>query len=209
MAKQKLTPTKEKEKEKENDNTPLTPAQAIIREAKMKDKDDEPVAAEEDPDDTFIAPRPRKQSWFSPKNSDNGHSPGSHPVPLTPPTRERGLSVSPAISGSRLVSPITPPRVPESSQTRYLNLTPSPAAARGVVRPLNERAPQSLGATSFPTLGSTSTTAPSLYVQYNPASGTVDLAGTLLTVAARFEKLEKWTVNHVRALEERMKDVEK
>lgn len=32
--------------------------------------------------------------------------------------------------------------------------------------------------------------------------------GTLLNIARRFEKLERWTVGHVRALEERMGDVE-
>lgn len=48
-----------------------------------------------------------------------------------------------------------------------------------------------------------------LYAQFNPQSGALDVAATLLTVAGRFEKLERWTVNHVRALEERMKDVER
>ncbi|THH17770.1 hypothetical protein EW146_g3111 [Bondarzewia mesenterica] len=47
-----------------------------------------------------------------------------------------------------------------------------------------------------------------LYAQFN-AQGTLDIAGTLLLVAKRFEKLEKWTVSHVRALEERMSDVER
>ena len=31
---------------------------------------------------------------------------------------------------------------------------------------------------------------------------------TILVIARRFEKLEKWTVGHVHALEERMSDVE-
>ena len=35
------------------------------------------------------------------------------------------------------------------------------------------------------------------------------MPGTLLTITTRFEKLEKWTVSHVRALEERMDDVER
>ncbi|KAG6823745.1 hypothetical protein H0H93_003140, partial [Arthromyces matolae] len=37
--------------------------------------------------------------------------------------------------------------------------------------------------------------APLLYAQFN-AQGTLDVAGTLLTIAKRFEKLEKWTVGH-------------
>ncbi|CCM05483.1 uncharacterized protein FIBRA_07704 [Fibroporia radiculosa] len=47
-----------------------------------------------------------------------------------------------------------------------------------------------------------------IYAQFN-AQGTLDVPGTLLTIAKRFEKLEKWTVGHVRALEERMDDVER
>ncbi|KAH9029601.1 hypothetical protein EDB85DRAFT_1965939 [Lactarius pseudohatsudake] len=49
---------------------------------------------------------------------------------------------------------------------------------------------------------------PPLYAQFND-QGTLDVPGTLLVVARRFEKLEKWTVGHVRALEERMSDVER
>ncbi|KAF8607311.1 hypothetical protein BDV93DRAFT_603928 [Ceratobasidium sp. AG-I] len=49
---------------------------------------------------------------------------------------------------------------------------------------------------------------PPLYAQFTP-TGALDVPLTLLTVARRFEKLEKWTVGHVRALEERMKDVER
>ncbi|ELU38319.1 hypothetical protein AG1IA_07644 [Rhizoctonia solani AG-1 IA] len=58
------------------------------------------------------------------------------------------------------------------------------------------------------TTTTTNDDAPPLYAQFTPA-GALDVALTLLTVARRFEKLEKWTVGHVRALEERMKDVER
>ncbi|KAG5641097.1 hypothetical protein DXG03_006034 [Asterophora parasitica] len=50
--------------------------------------------------------------------------------------------------------------------------------------------------------------APPIYAQFNQ-QGALDVPGTLLTIAKRFEKLEKWTVGHVRALEERMSDVER
>ncbi|KAH8102136.1 hypothetical protein BXZ70DRAFT_906118 [Cristinia sonorae] len=50
--------------------------------------------------------------------------------------------------------------------------------------------------------------APPIYAQFN-TQGTLDVPGTLLMIAARFEKLERWTVGHVRALEERMDDVER
>ncbi|KAH9931517.1 uncharacterized protein B0H18DRAFT_1140423 [Fomitopsis serialis] len=47
-----------------------------------------------------------------------------------------------------------------------------------------------------------------IYAQFN-VQGSLDVPTTLLTIAKRFEKLEKWTVGHVRALEERMDDVER
>lgn len=58
------------------------------------------------------------------------------------------------------------------------------------------------------TSGTVDEGAPPLYAQFTP-TGALDVPLTLLTVARRFEKLEKWTVGHVRALEERMKDVER
>lgn len=58
------------------------------------------------------------------------------------------------------------------------------------------------------TISTTDDGSPPLYAQFTP-SGALDVPLTLLTVARRFEKLEKWTVGHVRALEERMKDVER
>lgn len=50
--------------------------------------------------------------------------------------------------------------------------------------------------------------APPMYAEFN-AQGALDVPGTLLAIAKRFEKLEKWTVGHVRALEDRMNDVER
>ncbi|KAJ6628725.1 hypothetical protein B0H10DRAFT_1989011 [Mycena sp. CBHHK59/15] len=50
---------------------------------------------------------------------------------------------------------------------------------------------------------------PPLYAHFDEITGTLDVHVTLLTIAKRFEKLEKWTVGHVRALEERMGDVER
>ena len=49
---------------------------------------------------------------------------------------------------------------------------------------------------------------PPLYTQFTD-QGSLDVPSTLLVIARRFEKLEKWTVGHVRALEERMSDVER
>jgi hypothetical protein len=49
---------------------------------------------------------------------------------------------------------------------------------------------------------------PPFYTQLTD-QGSLDVPGTLLVIARRFQKLEQWTVSHVRALEERMNDVER
>ena len=49
---------------------------------------------------------------------------------------------------------------------------------------------------------------PPLYVRFHD-QGTLDVPGTLLVIARRFEKLKKWTVGHVRALKEHMGDVKR
>ena len=206
MAKQKLTSGKGPEKEE----GPLTPAQEIIRDAKMRERELLPAAKSDD--NTPAAPRSRKHSWFpSPNDKDkeregalasNGRSPRSLPLPVSPPQPVRGFSASPRGPGSRLASPATPPRVPEASQTTQLNFSPSPAPRSGMARPSNDDGHMNMTTT-------TKGDAPALYTQFNPATGALDVPATLLTVTARFEKLERWTVNHVRALEERMKDVER
>ena len=100
-------------------------------------------------------------------------------IPVAPPQR-RPVPSSPS-------SP-TPSR--PSLTNMPPNLTPSPMRATDSIS------------------SSPSREAPPLYAQFN-AQGTLDVPGTLLAIAKRFEKLEKWTVGHVRALEDRMNDVEK
>ena len=116
---------------------------------------------------------------------------------------------------------------PSSAQSKhqdpaYLNLTIPAAPPQRRPPPSSPSSPtpsrpQSSGPpmlTPSPMRSSTaSSTSPSnepplLYAQFN-AQGTLDIPGTLLAIAKRFEKLEKWTVSHVRALEDRMSDVEK
>ncbi|KAF8665040.1 hypothetical protein AX16_000652 [Volvariella volvacea WC 439] len=81
------------------------------------------------------------------------------------------------------------PTSPTPSRTNMApNLTPSPLRSMGGASPSREARP--------------------LYAQFD-SQGTLDVPGTLLTIVKRFEKLEKWTVGHVRALEERMGDVER
>lgn len=78
--------------------------------------------------------------------------------------------------------PITPPR----PIARNMTMTPSPR--QSIDSSANENLP--------------------LYAQLD-TQGALDVSGTLLGIARRFEKLERWTVSHVRALEERMGDVER
>ena len=82
--------------------------------------------------------------------------------------------------------PTTPDRSPTPRHAMAPNLTPSPR--RSAESPKSEPLP--------------------IYAQFD-STGALDVHVTLLTIAKRFEKLEKWTVGHVRALEERMSDVER
>ncbi|KAK0484468.1 hypothetical protein IW261DRAFT_1456698 [Armillaria novae-zelandiae] len=101
-----------------------------------------------------------------------------------------------------LSAPTTPPRrpIPVSSP----NVSPTPSRPNATIMPPN-LTPSPMRHTDS---GSSSREAPPLYAQFD-SEGTLDVHVTLLTIAKRFEKLEKWTVGHVRALEERMSDVER
>jgi hypothetical protein len=114
----------------------------------------------------------------------------------------------PAIPGSR-DSAFLGLNIPPMAVTRKpVPASPSsPTPSRSILpgtSPLLTPSPMRAGESSY----SPSREAPPLYAQFN-AQGTLDVPGTLLTIAKRFEKLEKWTVGHVRALEERMGDVER
>jgi len=111
---------------------------------------------------------------------------------------------------------------PSSPERKYadpaymkLNVPQTPATAHHVQQrssspssptPLRHSNPPSLAPS--PIRGADNKASPPLYAQFS-SDGVLDVPSTLLAVARRFEKLEKWTVSHVRALEERMDDVEK
>lgn len=86
------------------------------------------------------------------------------------------------LAASNVPEPVTPPR-PIGQDAAYM--TPSPGRSID-----------------------SSKDGPPLYAQFSN-QGVLDVPDTLLTIARRFEKLEKWTVTHVRALEVRMADVER
>ncbi|KAK0205558.1 hypothetical protein DFS33DRAFT_778878 [Desarmillaria ectypa] len=102
-----------------------------------------------------------------------------------------------------LNAPTTPPRrpIPVSSP----NVSPTPSRPSATIMPPN-LTPSPMRHTDSGS--SPSREAPPLYAQFD-SEGILDVHVTLLTIAKRFEKLEKWTVGHVRALEERMSDVER
>jgi hypothetical protein len=130
--------------------------------------------------------------------------------------KERKRSVDwPAVpenkfSNPTLLSLVTPPK--PSQKGASLSAPPSPTpGAQGLPSSL----PPSLAPSPLRSDGhngspsrSPSREPPPLYTQFTD-QGSLDVPGTLLVIARRFEKLEKWTVGHVRALEERMSDVER
>ncbi|KAG1740536.1 uncharacterized protein EDB91DRAFT_1028366, partial [Suillus paluster] len=112
------------------------------------------------------------------------------------------LKIPPGGPPPRTSSPTSPtPARPPISRTP-VNLSPAPVTQA----PIN-LSPASLQRGTSPG-GSPAREPPPLYASFTP-SGTLDVPGTLLLIAKRFEKLERWSVTHVRALEERMGDVER
>lgn len=162
-AKNRLTPTKEKES--------LTPAQQIIHDVKIREKE-------------------KKNSKGKEKD---------RPAPTTP-GNSADFNLKIPIGGRQ---PHTSSPTSPSPNKTPVRLSPQPAAARP---PVN-LSPISLQRGSSPG-GSPAREQPPIYATFTP-SGTLDVPGTLLVIAKRFEKLERWSVSHVRALEERMGDVER
>ena len=107
------------------------------------------------------------------------------------------LKIPPGGSTPRASSSPTSP-TPNKTPVR---LSPAPASQPINLSPISLQRGPSPG-------GSPAREQPPMYASFSP-SGTLDVAGTLLVIAKRFEKLERWTVSHVRALEERMGDVER
>ncbi|KAL0573420.1 hypothetical protein V5O48_008542 [Marasmius crinis-equi] len=119
--------------------------------------------------------------------------------------KEKDMSTLKASDAAALLN-LNIPATPQQPPRRPTSASPaSPTPSRSNMAPNLSPSPMRSGeaGTSSP-----SREAPPLYAQFN-AQGTLDVHVTLLTIAKRFEKLEKWTVGHVRALEERMGDVER
>ena len=111
--------------------------------------------------------------------------------------------------------PASPERKYSDPAYMKLNVPQKPATIQQVQQrslspssptPMQHSTPPSLAAS--PLRGADNKPSPPLYAQFS-SEGILDVPSTLLAIARRFEKLEKWTVGHVRALEERMDDVER
>ncbi|KAI0293637.1 hypothetical protein B0F90DRAFT_1762074 [Multifurca ochricompacta] len=158
---------------------PLTAAQQVIQEAKEKERRGKKEAKKAEKD--------KKRSGEWPASPENKYNNPTLLSLTTPPKPSPNHSAPSAPSSPTPGSQGLPSSLPAS-------LAPSP------LRPPDAR-------TSSPSRSPSREPHP-LYAQFNE-QGTLDVPGTLLVIARRFEKLEKWTVGHVRALEERMSDVER
>ncbi|TFK68169.1 hypothetical protein BDN72DRAFT_842191 [Pluteus cervinus] len=180
-AKNRLTQSKDKE--------PLTPAQQVIHDAKAREKETKKLTKGKEKE---------RDGRISPATSLAGGSGAG-----AWPSSAQGKYSDPAYMNlnipQRAVTPITRKPVPPSPTSP----TPSRPSSSNMAPNLTPSPLRSLDMSTSP-----SREAPPLYAQFN-AQGTLDVHGSLLTILKRFEKLEKWTVGHVRALEERMSDVEK
>jgi hypothetical protein len=178
--KNKLTPTKEN----------LTPAQQVIQETKAREKEIvkeekklEKEKKEAEKEMKKLVKRQGKQrsgDWpSSPENKFNDPAFMTLQAPTQKPQPPSRQMTSSPASST-----------PNRQSSMPPSLAPSPMR-------------NSEGLASSP-----GRTGPPLYAQFN-SEGALDIPSTLLTIATRFEKLERWTVGHVRALEERMDDVER
>ncbi|KAL0945915.1 hypothetical protein HGRIS_012198 [Hohenbuehelia grisea] len=225
-AKNRLTPTKE----------PLTPAQQVIQDTKAREKEEKKRAKElasiekdmgkgKGRDRSEWPADPVAKFTNSALASMQPSSAALH-VPRKPvPTIPQSPSPSPGRSTDRDAlmpprrsatspnpNPSTPPKQSSNPYTASpISLSNSNLASPGMLASPSSNtngrsaaSPSNQGSTSSP---NRATTPLPIYATFN-STGTLDVPVTLLTIARRFEKLERWTVGHVRALEDRMGDVE-
>lgn len=165
----------------------LTPAQQIINETKAKDKVREKEAKRIE--------KTRSKEWPSSGARNGEHDPSQSL--FTPSVSPAGSRIAPS-EYSSINGPMRSQSTPNAGLSPYNPSTPTPASRVHGPRggsPVFGNSPGEREPTP-------------LYAVFND-SGTLDIPATLITITRRFEKLEKWTVSHVRALEDRMKDVEK
>lgn len=122
------------------------------------------------------------------------------------PASSSSKYTNPAYLNLKIPSGGPPPRTSSPTSPTPIRTPVNLSPARITQVPIN-LSPASIQRGTSPG-GSPAREPPPLYASFTP-SGTLDVPGTLLLIAKRFEKLERWSVTHVRALEERMGDVER
>lgn len=179
VVKNKLTPTKES----------LTPAQQIILDTKARDKEAQKEGKKLEKEKKEVE-KEMKKSVKKQSKQRSGDWPSSPEGKFGDPAflKLHGNSPQPRSPSRQMTSSPTSP-TPGRQNSMPPSLAPSPMR--------NDTSSSSPARHGAP-----------LYAQFN-TEGALDIPTTLLTIATRFEKLERWTVGHVRALEERMDDVER
>ncbi|THH00295.1 hypothetical protein EW026_g2193 [Hermanssonia centrifuga] len=179
--KSRLTPTKE----------PLTPAQQIILDTKARDKEQEKEEKKLEKERKEIEKEIKKVSKKQSKQRSGEWSSSPEVKYADPALQQQEASVQAQVRHHPIhASSSSPTPVRQSTYSTPPSLAPSPRRSGDTIS------------------SSPSRQGPPVYAQFSP-EGTLDIPSTLLTIATRFEKLERWTVGHVRALEERMDDVER
>jgi hypothetical protein len=169
-------------KDKEERRESMTPAQQVVYDTKIREK------AEKERAKLFKkSEKEKEKDWPGPGRGT------ALQAPQTPTHRQETSVLTPSPVPHPMHSSSMPlPSHPPSSAPR------STHSANGSMSAITSIAPSQ----------ATTPGAAPLYIQYLP-DGNLDVVGTLVGVAKRFEKLEKWAVSHVRALEDRMQDVER
>ncbi|KZO99151.1 hypothetical protein CALVIDRAFT_534700 [Calocera viscosa TUFC12733] len=216
-AKARLTPSKAERE--------MTPAQMVVAEArggKLRKQRSSSVGAS----DREREGREGKgrTSWFSPRSSE---SPGKEwPAKGEKKYDDPAFALLGGSAGGGRISlngpPTTGPQPEGGARARTQSLPPRAQAQGHLSAPGTPHGPPTTHAHSQqPSMHSAASPAPSFlsslapgggpgrspYLSHLP-SGALNMPDSLLSMASRLEKLERWTVAHVRALEERMREVE-
>ncbi|KZT54997.1 hypothetical protein CALCODRAFT_519040 [Calocera cornea HHB12733] len=229
-AKARLTPSKEREANG-REGKELTPAQLVIAESrggKLRKQRSSSVGASEREREGNGRGR---SSWFSPRTSVDlaSGSPGGQGGKKDWPAKGEKKFDDPAFAllngnGNGNGPPTTGPQ--DHTRTRTQSLPPRaqqagaghlsapstpmhgpPTTSHPHAHAQQVQAGSTLSHSPAPSFLSAPLPGRSPYLSHTP-SGALNLPDSVLAMASRLEKLERWTVAHVRALEDRMKEVE-
>ncbi|EJU01485.1 hypothetical protein DACRYDRAFT_22610, partial [Dacryopinax primogenitus] len=203
-ARARLTPNKDRSLQPQLDETgkELTPAQQIALESRRLRKRSGSAGA---------AGAQKGTSWFSSRSEDKDKDKEGKAWPAKGDKADdpafallNGTAGRMSLDGPPTTGP------PDHSRPRTQSLPPPrPSQASGGLSapgtPLH--APPPLGNQRSPAPSFLSAAPRSPYLSHTP-TGALNIPESVQSMAARLEKLERWTVAHVRALEDRMREVE-